>query len=129
MTDAETLDELLQRLGAREEGLTNGQADERRRRYGANQLGTTALRTRLAVLVRSSLDPLVVILLVAAFASALLGELTDASIITAIVVLSAGLNFAQSFRSERAVRQLREQIAPTACVRRDGAWLERPRSE
>ena len=71
--------------------------------------------------MRGSANPLVVILLVAGLASAILGEVADAAIIGGIVLLSAGINFWQTFRSERAVTRLQEQVAPTATVLRDGA--------
>jgi Mg2+-importing ATPase len=83
----------------------------------------------VAEFVRASANPLNVILLVAGGASAVLGEVADAAIISGMVFLSSGLNFWQTFRSERAVRRLQEGIAPTATVRRDGQWAERPRRE
>ena len=46
-----------------------------------------------------------------------------------MVILSIALNFFQAYRSERAVRRLREQVAPTATVMRDGKWSELPRRE
>jgi Mg2+-importing ATPase len=83
----------------------------------------------VAEFLRASANPLVVILLVAGAATAVLGEVTNAAIIAGIVCLSAGLNLWQTCRSERAVWRLRAQIAPTAMVRRDGVWVERPRRE
>ena len=83
----------------------------------------------MAEFIRTSANPLVLILLVAGAAAAVLGEVMNAAIIFTMVVLSTGLNFRQTFRSERAVRRLQAQIAPTATVRRDGAWAERPRRE
>ncbi len=77
--------------------------------------------------MRGSANPLVVILLIAGLASAILGEVTDAAIIGGIVFLSGGINAWQTFRSQRAVSRLREQVAPTATVLRDGLWVERPR--
>ena len=66
-------------------------------------------------------NPLVVILLIAGTASAFLGEVGNASIIFAIVILSGAINAWQTLRSERAVERLQRQVAPTARVRRDGA--------
>ena len=125
----ETLDELLARLSASEEGLSERDAEARRQAFGFNELAPSRLPARLAELFRSSLNPLVIILLVAGAASAFLGEIADAVIIGAIVLLSSGLNFWQTFRSERAVRRLQEQVAPTATVRRDGVWRQLPRRE
>jgi Mg2+-importing ATPase len=123
----ETLQELMTRVRASREGLTSDEAEQRLRRFGSNELATAKLHSTMAEFIISSANPLIVILLVAAAAAAFLGEIPDAVIIAAIVLLSAGLNFWQTFRSERAVQRLGEQIAPTASVRRDGTWAELPR--
>ena len=46
-----------------------------------------------------------------------------------MVVMSVVLNFIQAYRSERAVQGLRDQVAPTATVKRDGKWFELPRRQ
>ena len=69
------------------------------------------------------------ILLVAAVASVFLGEKVDAGIIIAIVLLSVAVDFGQTYRSQRAVEQLRDRVAPTATVLRDGQWRETHRSD
>jgi Mg2+-importing ATPase len=123
------LEELFARLGSSKDGLAAGEAARRLKEAGPNELAPTRLRTKVRELLRASANPLILILLVAGTASAFLGDVTDAAIIGGIVFLSAALNFWQTFRSERAVRRLREQVAPTATVRRDGAWVELPRRE
>ena len=45
------------------------------------------------------------------------------------MLVSVVINFAQSYRSERAVERLREGVAVTATALRDGAWIEVPRRE
>jgi Mg2+-importing ATPase len=124
---AESLPDVLARIGSFKEGLSSDEAARRLKESGFNELAAAKLRSTFAEFLGVSANPLVVILLVAAAASAFLGEIADAVIIGAIVLLSAGLNFWQTFRSERAVNRLREQIAPTATVRRDCAWIELPR--
>ncbi len=125
----ESLDELLVRLGTSESGLASGEAARRLAVSGPNEPAPTHLRSRLFEFLRVSANPLAVILLVASAASALVGEIVDAAIIVAIVLMSALVNFAQKFRSDRAVRRLQERITPTATVRRDGRWREVPRRE
>ena len=120
----ESLEAVLLRLGSSRDGLSDAEAARRLQESGPNEMTQTPWRVRVLELVRGSANPLVVILLVAGGASAFLGEVADAAIIGAIVLLSAGLNVWQTFRSGRAVERLREQIAPTATVRRDGAWKE-----
>ena len=121
--------DLFARLGTSADGLSSGEARWRREEYGFNELATRKLRSGLLEFVAVIANPLIVILLVAGAASAFLGDVVDAAIIGGIVLLSAGLNFWQTYRSERAVRRLQERIAPTATVLRDGLWLELPRRE
>ncbi|HWU90816.1 MAG TPA: magnesium-translocating P-type ATPase, partial [Kofleriaceae bacterium] len=71
----------------------------------------------------------VVILVVAACTAAFIGEPVEAAIIGGMVLLSSGLNLWQASRSATAVKRLQARIAPTATVRRDGAWRELPRRE
>ena len=66
-------------------------------------------------------NPLVLILLIAAFASILLGQQTDATIVVAIVLVSVAINFVQTYRSQVAAERLRSQVASRARVLRDGA--------
>jgi Mg2+-importing ATPase len=129
MAGAETLGDLLARLRSSENGLSSREAQQRLQQLGPNEPSAPRPGTRVLELLRSSVNPLLVILLVAGAASAFLGETQDAAIIAGIVFLSASLNFWQTFRSERAVRRLRSEIAPTATVRRDGAWAELPRRQ
>ena len=125
----ERLDDLFARLSSSREGLDSAEAARRLSASGPNEFQTTRRRAEIEELVRSAVNPLVLILLVAGVASAFVGEATDAAIISAIVLLSAGINAGQTFRSRRAVTQLREQVAPTATVQRDGAWAELPRRD
>ena len=123
------LEQLLARLGTSAEGLSSAEARRRLDVFGTNEPTTARLRSKAVEFLRASANPLVIILLVASAASAVLGEATNAAIIGGIVCLSAGINFWQTFRSERAVRRLQERVAPTATAQRDGAWVELPRRE
>src|SRR5579872_3335530 len=110
-------------------GLTSEAAAERLAQFGPNDPAPSRRRSGVAQLLLLFLNPLVVILLVAAAASAFLGDEVEASIIAAIVLLSIVINFAQTFRSQRAADALREKVTPTATVLRDGEWRELPRRE
>jgi Mg2+-importing ATPase len=129
LLEGQTLAELLVRVGSSADGLTSAVADARLRELGRNELAARGLRWKVLDFLRSAANPLVIILLVAAGASALLGEITGAVIIAGIVFLSAAINFWQTFTSDLAVKRLQQQVAPTATVRRDGAWRELPRHQ
>jgi len=102
----ETLSALTARLGTSPTGLPASEAGRRYMALGPNDLSAARQWSTIREAVRSAASPLVVILLVAGAASAFLRETTDAVIIGAIVLLSSGLNFWQTARSERAVKRL-----------------------
>ncbi|MGZ6097780.1 MAG: magnesium-translocating P-type ATPase [Myxococcaceae bacterium] len=108
-------------------GLSAAQAEELLAREGPNEVAVHTRASVLRQLVSSASNPLLGILLVCAVASAILGQRVNATIVVSMVLLSAGIDFVQSFRSARAVERLRAQVAPTATVLRDGRWLELPR--
>ena len=105
-------------------GLTSDEAARRLAQYGPNEPVRIRRFSALTQLLRLFANPLVVILLVAALLSALLGQRADAGIIVTIVLLGVGLNFWQTFRSGRAAEQLKASVMPTATVMRDGRWQE-----
>jgi len=110
-------------------GLTSQEAAARLEQVGPNDPARRQRSSAFAELLRLFLNPLVLILLIAAVVSAFLGEAVDAAIIIAIVLLSVAIDFAQAYRSQRAVEQLRERVAPTATVLRDGKWREIRRAD
>lgn len=123
------LQSLLAELETSRDGLSTMEAQRRFDTLGPNEPAPPRPHSKLFEFLRASANPLVVILLLAGAASALLGEVSNAAIIGCIVLLSALINFWQTFRSERAVKRLKAQIAPSATVRRDGTWVELPRRQ
>ena len=101
-------------------GLTAAQAAERLRLDGPNAIGGNGRRTRLSILVAQVGSPLVLILVAASLVSLVVGDAINASIILAIVVMSAALGFVQEARSEAAVAALQARLTLKATVIRDG---------
>ena len=123
------LGELFGQLDSSEAGLTETEAARRLEAFGFNEPGGARRANALIQFVHFCSNPLVLILLVASGISAVLGELVNSAIIGAMVILSVAINFFQAYRSEQAVRRLREKVAPTASVLRSGEWREIPRRE
>lgn len=111
------------------DGLSEREAQNRRTRYGPNEARPASQGGPVKALLLLFTNPLVVILLLAAGISGFLGDKVGAAIIAAMVILSVVLNFALSYRSQRAANRLRDEIAPIAVVCRDGRWQERPRRD
>lgn len=110
-------------------GLASAEARLRLIKFGFNEPAParrwSAVREFFVLLA----NPLVLILLIAAFASVLLGDATDAIIVALIVLVSVAINFIQTYRSQAAAERLRSQVASRASVLRDGEWQEIPRRE
>jgi len=113
-------EEVLERLGVGEEGLTSEEAEKRLSEYGQNQLDEAPRPTFLQRLWAQLNNFVVIMLIVASIISAVLGDYVEAAAIMAIVVLNAILGIIQEGRAEEALAALQELSAPDAHVMRDG---------
>jgi Mg2+-importing ATPase len=124
---AEARAQLFAHLDSSEAGLSSAEAQRRLADVGPNEPAQRRRWAALGALVTFLANPLVLILLAASGVSALLGDLVNAVLIALMVLLSVLLNFLQTYRSQRAAERLRNTVAPTASVLRDGGWQELPR--
>ena len=100
-------------------GLTSREAAKRLAADGGNIIAREKkLSGTKAYLSRFS-NPLVIILVLAAFFSFFLGDTISAIIIVSIVLLSVTLDFINTYRSEKAAAALQKQVAVFANVWRD----------
>jgi Ca2+-transporting ATPase len=105
-------------------GLTDAEARARLARYGPNELVDRGAKSPWRILWEQFTATMVLILIVAAVVSLLVGDLKDAIAILAIVVLFGLLGFVQEYRAERAMAALRQMSVPHVRVRRSGAVQE-----
>ena len=110
-------------------GLTGEEATQRLLEFGANDPVSSRRTSGLIQILFLFINPLAIILLIASAISAAVGEVLNASIIALMVLLSAALNFFQTYRSQRAVERIRKEVAPAANVLRNGIWMTIPRRE
>jgi Mg2+-importing ATPase len=110
-------------------GLSSREAAELLAKFGPNDPAPARRSSRIFELGQLFVNPLVIILLFAAGASAMLGQYLDAGIIVVVVLVSIGINFIQTYRSQVAAEHLRNRVLPTATVSRDGKFIEIHRSE
>jgi P-type Ca2+ transporter type 2C len=113
--------EVLRALGTDAEwGLSDEDATRRLEERGPNELEERGGRSRWTILWEQFTSTMIVILIVAALASAFLGDYEDSIAIAVIVVLNAALGFSQEYRAERAMAALKRLSAPRVRVRREG---------
>ena len=125
----ERIGSLLAQLGTRRAGLSSREAQRRLAQYGANEISRAAGRGWWRELGRQLAHPLALLLWVAAALAAVSGSRTLAIAIVAVIVLNAGLAYAQELQAERATEALRELLPVRARVRRDAVELEVPAAE
>lgn len=107
-------------------GLSSAEAAERLHRLGPNVVAGGSRRSLAAMLLRKFADPLVAILLLAAAVSGATGDWQSLVIILLIVLFSIGLDVVQEHKAERAIEALKQSVAVTARVWRDGAVVRVP---
>ena len=113
-------------LSEAQAGLTSAEAARRLAADGPNVIADKGSRTILARILARLAEPLVAILLMAAFVSGATGDHASLIIILTMVVLSVGLDVYQEHGAEKAAEALRRAIALTVGVRRDGQFIDLP---
>ena len=126
---AQTTAEILAELRSAPEGLTAAEAHARRAVHGPNELRETISRPAWRMLLAQFVEPMILILVGAAALSLVLGDVTEAVAILAIVVLFGVLGFIQEYRAEKAMAALKQLASPSVRVRRDGELRDLPARE
>jgi len=112
-------EQAISRLEVSASGLSESEALARRAKYGPNSIPEKRSRNLLVMLLSQFTDFMIVVLLIAALISGLIGEPQDTIAILVIILLNAIIGTVQEFRAERAVAALRKMAAPEAHVLRD----------
>ena len=102
-------------------GLSAAQTTERLAAHGPNRLAEKPPRPAWLKFLDQFRSLLVLILIGAAVLAGAIGDLKDAIVIGIVVLLNAALGFFQEYRAENALAALKNMLAPSARVRRDGA--------
>jgi calcium-translocating P-type ATPase len=123
---AESGEAALRALESTTGGLSDEEARARLQQHGPNRLPQAAGPSAAGLLLAQVRSPLMYALLLAAAAAAAFGELEDAAVVLAVVVLNTLIGFLQEYRAGRAIAALADLVAEPALVRRDDAWIEAP---
>ncbi len=116
----EKTEEVFDELKTGPQGISSEEAKMRLDQFGRNELTTKRQKTSFELLLDQFKDFMIIILIIAAIVSSLIGEAADAVAILVILVLNAAIGFIQEYRAERAIEALQVLAAPEANVVRDG---------
>ncbi len=105
-------------------GLSDDEVARRREQYGSNELIERGGKHPLRILWQQFTSTMVLILIVAAVVSGLLGKTTETVAIAAIVILFGILGFVQEYRAEQAMAALKKLAVPIVRVVRGGERRE-----
>jgi len=115
---------LFQKFGTSPKGLTDEEAKKRLAAYGFNEPAKRRKRGILLQIASKFLDPLVIVLLIIAWFSLLLGERMSAVIVLAMAVISVFLTFIEEYRAGQEAQKLSEMVRATATIYRNGRLRE-----
>lgn len=107
-------------------GIQSSTLEKRKETYGLNELEKKKQTTVLQMFLEQFKDYMILILMVASIVSIFIGEVTDAVVILAIVVLNACFGVYQEYRAGKALEALQKMSAPNATVIRDGELISVP---
>ena len=116
---------VLEELHSDAAGLSQQEAQMRLEQNGKNRLEAAKGKSLLRRFLEQIADPMIIILLIAAFISGVLAvvendSFTDVIIILAVVIINAVLGVYQESKAEKAIEALQEMSAATSKVLRDG---------
>ncbi len=126
---AQNSEDVIAELGTSQAvGLTSDEVERRQATFGMNKLAAPPGKSLVRRFVEQMIDPMIIILLVAALVSLVLsvtqGEsFADTIIILAVVIINAILGVYQESKAEKAIEALKEMSAATSRVIRDGKHI------
>ena len=127
-------EETFKELNSSEKGLSSEEVQARQAKFGLNKLKEPKKKSIFKKVLESILDPMILMLLVAAGISAVTAAIqhesfTDVFIILFVVIVNTILGILQENKAEQAIEALKEMTATTSKVLRDGKQVTIKSSE
>ncbi len=124
-----TGEEVVARLETTRQGLSERQAQERRKQFGPNALREAGNKPVWKVFIEQFQDLLVMILIGAALISMVTDNVESTVVIFAVITLNAVLGTVQHEKARKSLESLKSLSSPQAVVMRDGAKVQIPSTE
>ena len=122
-------EEIRQEVNQGSQPLTVDQVRNRQKEYGPNELIEWEKKSLLGIFAEQFRDFLVIILMISAAVSWILGEGESALVILVVITMNAVLGTVQTVKAEQSLSSLKRLCSPSAKVLRDGVVVEIPSRE
>lgn len=106
------------------QGLSTSQAEIYLNKYGLNEIVKAKKLSAFLDFLSRFKNPLLIILIISALISGILGDPVTASIIIFIVLVSVSIDFINTYKSQKAAEDLKKRVMITTTVLRDGVPRE-----
>ena len=123
-----SVEESFQNFSSSESGLSDSSVKERVNEYGYNELSEKKVNPILKFLAYFW-GPIPWMIEVAAILSAVINHWEDFWVIFALLLLNATVGFWQEYKADDAINLLKQKLALSARVLRDGKWRKIPARE
>jgi len=117
---------LQQKISTHPPGLSDQEVSAQLEQFGPNTLQNHQSLSLLIQFIGRFKNPLVVILLIASFVSAMTGEIANFAIISVMVLMSVTLDFVQEYKANASVEKLRLTVRVHTTVERNGQTYDIP---
>lgn len=121
--------EVRREVNGKQEALTSSEVQQNQEKYGLNELVEGKKKSTIQIFLEQFKDFLVIILIVAAVVSGILGDAESAIVILVVITINAILGTVQTVKAEQSLNSLKELSAPLAKVLRDGNVIQIPSKE
>ncbi|MDO8667977.1 MAG: magnesium-translocating P-type ATPase [bacterium] len=121
---SETLEGVFNELKTSKNGLTEGEAKARLKKYGYNTIADKEETNIVLEFFSHFKNPLIFVLLAAAAVSAFLGQINNFIVILIMVLASVILDFFEEHSASNAAKKLKEKVDTTATVIRQNNKIE-----
>jgi len=119
---AKTIQETVKQLDSDlEKGLDHSVINQRLDKYGKNELAEKKGRNPLKIFLMQFTSTIVIVLLIAAVITGLIGEIRDTIVISVILLINAFIGFSQEYRAEKAMSTLKKLSVPKVRIKRSGS--------
>jgi magnesium-transporting ATPase (P-type) len=102
------------------DGLKESEIEEKHIQHGFNEMEGDGGVNPVKLMAKQFLNVMVLILVIAMAVSFAFKDWIEAGVILFIMLLNAGIGFAQEYKAEKTMDSLRQMASPTAQVIRDG---------